>query len=589
MQTRNFAVIAHIDHGKSTLADRLIERAGKVTSRNMHAQLLDSMDLERERGITIKLAPMHLEYEGYSLNLIDTPGHVDFQYEVSRSLAACEGAVLLVDATSGVQAQTLSVLEAAKALGLTIIGAVNKIDAPGAEIEATITEIANLLDCDPQAVLKLSARTGEGVDELLHEIIKQIPPATDRSDLPSKLLVFDSIYDSFRGVVAYVRVVEGKVKTGDTLLGLAGHNTTDIAEVGIFLPGRAKIDELTAGDIGYLVTQFKDVRSLRVGETLATDSTASALPGYKEVTPMVYASFFPLDRTDTSHLREAIEKYALNDAAFSYTASNHAALGSGFRCGFLGVLHLDIVRERLTREYELELIVTPPTVEYRALLTNGELIQIATAGEFPDPSKIAETEEPIAQVEVISPSRYLGSIYELAQRHRGSHTNTEYLDHDRTISTFTMPLAEIILTFNDELKSVTSGFGSLNYKVTGWHHEQLVKLDILLSGEEIAPLTQIVPASKAEKVGRDLCSKLKDLLPQQNFAVAVQASISGKVIARETVPALRKDVTAKLYGGDVTRKRKLLEKQKKGKKRLAQFGKVSIPPEIFIDVLKKQN
>lgn len=589
MQTRNFCIIAHIDHGKSTLADRLIDHAGNIAIRNRQAQMLDSMDLERERGITIKLAPIHLEYKSYSLNLIDTPGHVDFQYEVGRSLAACEGAVLLVDATAGVQAQTLSVLEAAKEQGLTIIGAVNKIDAPGAEVDNTVTEITKLLNCEPGSVLKISAKTGEGVEDLLERIIADIPPAQQKFDLPARLLVFDSVYDSYRGVIAYVRVVEGSVQAGQNLIGLAGKNTTEVSEVGIFLPQRNKVTRLEAGDIGYLVTQFKDVRSLRVGETLATNEQQSPLPGYKEVTPMVYASFFPLDRSETTHLREAIEKYALNDAAFSYTPSNHAALGSGFRCGFLGVLHLDIVRERLAREFELQLIVTPPTVEYRALLTSGELIHIATASEFPDVTRIAETEEPIAQVEVISPSRYLGSIFDLAQRHRGLHTDTQYLDNDRTISSFTVPLAEIILTFNDELKSITSGFGSLNYKLSGWRSEKLVKLDILLSGEEIAPLTQIVPASKAERVGRDLCEKLKDLLPQQNFAVPVQAAVNSKVIARETVPALRKDVTAKLYGGDVTRKRKLLEKQKKGKKRLAQFGKVSIPPEIFIDVLKKQS
>jgi len=587
MSKFNFCIIAHIDHGKSTLADRLIDRAGKIKHGQMKEQMLDSMDLERERGITIKLAPINLQYKNHDLNLIDTPGHVDFQYEVGRSLAACEGAILLVDATSGVQAQTLSVLDAAKKQGLTIIGAVNKIDSDRADVPSAVAEIAKILEQDESDILKLSAKTGEGVDNLLDTIIERIPPATENSNEEARVLVFDSVYDSYRGVVAFVRVVSGTINNKNSLYALASHTKTDISEVGKFLPQREAVSELSAGDIGYLVTQLKDIRKVRVGDTLATNLEAQALPGYNPAIPMVFASFFPADRTETANLRESLEKLSMNDAALTFQGVAHPALGSGFRCGFLGVLHLDIVRERLIREFSIEPIVTPPTVEYKIDLNSGETLRISNAIDFPDQSSIKATFEPMSEVEIIAPSQYMGAVFELVDKHRGEFIKTEYLNSERSINFFQIPLAELILTFHDELKSVTSGFGSMSYKITEFAEEPLVRLDIMLAGDIVTPLSQIVPDKKAESLGRQLTSKLKEKLPMQNFALPIQAAISGKVVARETLSAMRKDVTAKLYGGDVTRKRKLLEKQKKGKKRMAESGSVHVPPSVYMDILKR--
>ncbi len=587
MSKFNFCIIAHIDHGKSTLADRLIDRAGKIQHGKMQEQMLDQMDLERERGITIKLAPINLEYKGQNYNLIDTPGHVDFQYEVGRSLAACEGAILLVDATSGVQAQTLSVLEAAKEQKLTILGAVNKIDSDRANVAATVTEIAKLLEQDESEILKISAKTGEGVDELLEAIASKIPPAKEDVKGETQLLVFDSVYDSYRGVVAYVRVMSGQVSNKNTLHAIASKTKTDISEVGKFIPQRESTSQLTAGDIGYVVTQLKDIKKVRVGDTLASSAETEALVGYNPAIPMVFASFFPADRKETNTLRESLDKLSLNDAALTYQGVSHPALGSGFRCGFLGVLHLDIVRERLIREFNIEPIVTPPTVEYKIELNSNKTVRVSNAIDFPEQSLIKTTYEPMAEVEIITPAQYMGGIFELVEKHRGEFIKTEYLNAERSINFFKIPLAELILTFHDELKSTTSGFGSMNYKLTEFSEEPLVRLDIMLAGDIVTPLSQIVPAKKAESLGRQLSAKLKEKLPKQNFALPIQATISGKIIARETLSAMRKDVTAKLYGGDVTRKRKLLEKQKKGKKRMAETGTMQVPPSVYMDILKR--
>lgn len=588
MSTRNFCIIAHVDHGKSTLADRLLEVTGTVSARDMRAQLLDQMDIERERGITIKLQPVRMTWDDNVLNLIDTPGHVDFQYEVGRSLAAVEGAVLLVDATQGIQAQTLSVLYAALDQNLTIIPAVNKIDLPAADADGVAAEIAHLLGIPAETILRVSGKTGAGVPELLDRIVRDVPPAAAKPDSPARCLVFDSVYDPFRGAIAFVRVVEGRLLTNDQIFAMTAHTETAALELGYFKPGRVPTPELVAGDIGYVVTQFKDVRHVRVGDTLGVSFEQSPLPGYRTVTPMVYASLFPLERSEINRLRESLEKLALNDASLTYVPENNPALGSGFRAGFLGVLHLEIIRERLEREYNLELFVTTPTVSYQARLTAGDELLVTTSADWPDPSMIAEAREPMAAVEVVVPAAYIGAVMELGRRHRGEHKNTEYLDQDRAVLTFSMPLAELIVTFHDELKSATAGFGSLSYELAGYRPQKLSKVDILIAGSEVPPLSQIVPTEIAESHGRRLCERLKNLLPRQQFATPVQATISGKIIARETVPAFRKDVTAKLYGGDVTRKRKLLEKQKKGKKRMAEFGNVAIPPSVFLDVLKPE-
>lgn len=586
MNTRNVCIIAHIDHGKSTLADRFIELTHTVPTHQMRDQVLDQMDLERERGITIKLQPVRMEFNGIHINLIDTPGHVDFQYEVGRSLAAVEGAILLVDATQGIQAQTLSTLYAALEQDLTIIPAVNKIDLPAAHVDETAHEIGTLLGIDPNSVARISGKTGEGVADLLQRVIDEVPPPTTSTD-HTQLLVFDSMYDPYRGVIAYVCVKSGSISTGELLHTLAGKEQTQATEVGIFTPKRIPQDRLNTGDIGYVVSQFKDVRSIHVGETLAADPTTPALSGYKQVNPVVYASLFPIQREQTRLLRESLEKLSLNDAAISFTPENNAALGSGFRCGFLGALHLDIVRERLDREFNLDLIASTPTVAYEVVLTNHTKVTITAPAEFPDATVIAETKEPIAAVEVVTPSNLIGTVMDIAHRHRGEHTNTEYLDASRAVLHFTIPLAEIIVTFHDELKSATAGYGSFSYTVTGYRSEPLVKVGVLVAGDEIPPLAQIIPSRLSTVIGRRLVERLKEILPKQNFAVALQAIVNGAVIARETLPALRKDVTAKLYGGDVSRKRKLLEKQKKGKKRMAQFGQVEIPSSVFFDVLKR--
>ncbi|MCA9375487.1 MAG: translation elongation factor 4 [Candidatus Doudnabacteria bacterium] len=589
---RNFCIIAHIDHGKSTLADRLLELTGTVEKREMQAQLLDQMDLEREKGITIKMQPVTMSYtqneKEYQLNLIDTPGHVDFGYEVSRSLAACEGALLVVDATQGVQAQTLANLYLAIEAGLEIVPVLNKIDLPSADVPRISKEITDLIGSDPSEILAISAKTGEGVPEVLEAIVDRVPAPVAPTTIETQALVFDSVYDDYQGVVANIRLFSGELKRGAEARFLATRKEIDVLEVGVFRPKREKRDVLKAGEVGYVVTGLKDVRDSRVGDTLASSADVERLPGYKPVLPMVFASLYPTDADEYFDLRDALGKLQLNDAALSFEPESSPALGRGFRCGFLGMLHLEIITERLDREFDLELILTTPSVSYLVGLTGGEELRIYNAEQLPDRSQVNWIREPWMKAEVVLPSQYVGQVMELMNQYRGSYVNTEYLHETRAIVHFEIPLASLITDFFDRLKSVTQGYGSLNYEFKEERDGDLVKLDILVAGERVSAFSRLVPRDEAHAEGRRVVTKLKDVIPKQSFAVPLQAAIGGKVIARETIKALRKDVTAKLYGGDVTRKRKLLEKQKKGKKRMAQAGKVQIPQEAFLAVLKRE-
>lgn len=572
---RNFCIIAHIDHGKSTLADRMLELTKTV--KNARAQILDTMDLERERGITIKLQPVRMKYthqnQEYILNLIDTPGHVDFQYEVSRSLAAVEGAILLIDSTQGIQAQTLAHLHVARQRQLVIIPVVNKIDLSAAEPDKTALEIAELLEIDPDSVLFASGKTGVGVELLLQAIIDRIPaPTADPAAPALRALIFDSLYDSYRGVVAYTRIVESSLAKGDTIRLMATGKETDVLEVGSFDVGKYQpTDQLSAGEIGYIMTGLKEVKDARVGDTVTNTARPAAEPltGYQQVVPMVYAGLFTGSGDDYPLLRDALEKLKLNDAALIYEPESSKAFGFGFRCGFLGLLHLEIVTERLEREYNLSLIVTTPTVHYETRQQSGR-------------ERLAE---PFVRLEVISPKQYLGSIMELVQSRRGQFITMDYLN-DRVLLAYEAPLAEIIVNFYDELKSVSAGYASMNYQLLNWRIEDLVELDILIAGEPVEAFRQVVHLTKVDKRGREVVARLKDLIPKQNFEVKIQAAVGGKIIASERISPLRKDVTAKLYGGDVTRKNKLLEKQKKGKKRMKMLGKVEVPTSVFLGLLK---
>ncbi len=574
---RNYCIIAHIDHGKSTLADRMLEATG--TLEHARAQSLDTMDLERERGITIKLQPVRMAYtyhgEEYMLNLIDTPGHVDFQYEVSRSLAAVEGAVLLVDATQGIQAQTLANLHLAQAHNLTIIPVVNKIDLPAAEPEKTALEIAELLSIDPDTVLFASGKTGEGVRDIINKIIERVPPPNEpHIEAPLRALIFDSIYDTYRGVVTYVRVVEGTIARGDRLHLLVTGKETDVLEVGAFGVGTYKAAAiLKAGEIGYIISGLKDVTEAQVGDTVSKLSALSSqpLPGYRQVTPMVYAGLFTTSGDDYPLLRDALLKLKLNDAALFYEPESSKAFGFGFRCGFLGLLHLEIVKERLEREYNLSLVVTTPTVRYKRELSNANEI-------------IAE---PFVRLEIVTPSVYLGSVMELVQTHRGLFLTMNYVG-DRVIVHYDIPLAEIIVNFYDALKSVSSGYASMSYDILDWRVEDLVDLTILIAEEPVEAFSQVVHRTKLEKRAKEIVDRLKELIPRQNFEVKIQAAVGGKIIASERISAVRKDVTAKLYGGDVTRKNKLLDKQKKGKKKMKMFGRVEVPTTVFLALLKHE-
>ncbi|OGF21288.1 elongation factor 4 [Candidatus Falkowbacteria bacterium RIFOXYB2_FULL_38_15] len=587
---RNFCIIAHIDHGKSTLADRLLESTNTIQKREMREQVLDMMDLERERGITIKLQPARMDYAGSILNLIDTPGHVDFNYEVSRSLAAVEGALLLVDATQGIQAQTLGNLYLAMEQNLTIIPVINKIDLANAEIEKTKEEIISLLGCKSEEIILASGKTGKGVEEVLESVVKKVPSPNGEADKPLRALIFDSKYDDYKGVVAYVRVRDGEIKKGDKMFLMAGKVESEVLEVGYFKPQFVPTDKLSTGEIGYIVTGLKEIEKCRVGDTVTASTSraeVSALPGYKEVKPMVFAGVFCKEGNDFPKLREAMLKLKLNDASLTFETEQSKALGFGFRCGLLGLLHLEILEERIRREYNLDVIITVPSVAYKITNRKGNAEIVKSPLEFPDPTFIEMVEEPWIKIDVVSPSQYLGGIMQLVQEKRGVYINTEYLEADRIIIHYEVPLSAILVDFYDKLKSVTSGYGSLNYEFLGYKKTDVVKMDILVAGESVEALSTIVYEDIVHDAGRRIVEALKKVLPRQMFEVKIQAAIGGKIVASEHLPAMKKDVTAKLYGGDVTRKRKLLEKQKKGKKKMKALGKVDIPPEAFMAVLKK--
>lgn len=588
---RNFCIIAHIDHGKSTLADRMLQITGIVDPRHMRAQYLDRMDIERERGITIKSQAVRLPFvaddnETYVLNLIDTPGHVDFTYEVSRSLAACEGAILLVDAAQGIEAQTLANLYLALENNLTIIPVLNKIDLPAAQPEKYAAEIAHIIGCDPETVLKVSAKTGVGVEELLNVVVKQVPAPVGDADAPARALIFDSVYDTYRGVVTYVRVIDGRIPERDRIKMMSTGETHETLEVGVISPDPVSSKAIGVGEVGYLITGVKDVRQSRVGDTvtLAAKPAAESLGGYRDPVPMVFSGLYPLDGSDYPELREALDKLKLNDAALVYEPETSVALGFGFRCGFLGLLHLEIVRERLEREFNLDLISTAPNVVYRVVMDDGNEITVTNPSEFPG-GKIAEVHEPMVRSTILTPSEFVGSIMELCQTRRGNLLGMDYLSEDRVEMRYTLPLAEIVFDFFDQLKSKTRGYASLDYEPTGEQSADLVKVDILLHGDPVDAFSAIVHRDKAYNYGVAMAAKLKDLIPRQQFEVPIQAAIGARVIARETIRAIRKDVLAKCYGGDISRKRKLLEKQKEGKKRMKMVGRVEVPQEAFIAAL----
>jgi GTP-binding protein LepA len=590
---RNFSIIAHIDHGKSTLADRILELTGTVDARTHLPQMLDSMELERERGITIKAQAVRVAYraadgETNHLHLIDTPGHVDFSYEVSRSLAACEGALLVVDAAQGVEAQTVANAYAAIDAGLELIPVLNKVDLPGADPDAVAAQVADLLGGDPAEALRISAKTGEGVTDVLEAIVERIPPPEGQAEAPPRALIFDSEFDQYRGVVAYVRMVDGRFSKGEPITAMQAGTTAEIDDIGFFRPKMSPATGMSAGEVGYVITGIKDVTKLRVGDTLTSRerSAAGALPGYREVRPMVFCGLFPIDTDRYEDLRDALDRLALNDAALSYEPETSDALGFGFRCGFLGLLHMDIVRERLEREYDLELLATTPNVRYEVEVRGGETVEVHSPTEMPDPAAIEQVFEPYIRATIITPNEYVGAVMELCQKRRGSHVDMHYLSPERVQIRYDLPLAEIVLDFFDQLKSRSRGYASLDYEPIGNRASDLVKLDVLLAGDRVDALSLIVHRAAAHDRGRALVERLQDTIPRQLFDVPVQAAIGSNVIARETVKALRKDVTAKLYGGDVTRKRKLLEKQKKGKKRMKQVGAVEVPQEAFLAVLE---
>jgi GTP-binding protein LepA len=586
---RNFCIIAHIDHGKSTLADRLLEITGTVEKRQMKEQLLDKMDLEREKGITIKLAPVRMEYEGYELNLIDTPGHVDFSYEVSRSLEACEGAVLIVDASQGIQAQTLANVYLAMAAELTIIPVLNKIDLPAADVERVSAEVINLLGCKKEDILLVSAKTGQGVEAVLKRVIDDVPSPRGDSNKPTRALIFDSYYDDYRGVVLYMRVVDGSISKNSPITMLATGANGIALEVGALKPQMIPHERLEAGEIGYIVTNLRSTREAKVGDTvtLQKQPAVEQLPGYKDVKPFVYAGFFPDSNENYQMLKDAIDKLSLSDSALQFTPENSPVLGFGVRVGFLGLLHMDIVRERLEREYDLELVVTNPSTDYQITLINGEELDIKSAAELPDPAKISEIREPWIKGEVVVPKEYVGSVIQLIASKRGQHKNLSYVDAQLALISFEAPLANLLTDFYDQLKSATSGYGSFNYELDDYRAEDLVRLDFYVAGERVDALGIMVHRSEAQGLGRQTVEKLKEVIPRQNFQVALQAAIGGKFIAREDLSAYRKDVTTGLYGGDVSRKKKVLAKQKKGKARLKRFGKVDIPAEAFTIMLKR--
>jgi len=589
---RNFCIIAHIDHGKSTIADCLLEKTGTVSEREAKAQVLDDLDLERERGITIKSHAVQMKYKAsdgipYVLNLIDTPGHVDFSYEVSRSLAACEGALLVVDAAQGVEAQTISNLYLAIDAGLEIIPVLNKIDLPSAEIDKVKGQVMDLMGCDEKDILLASAKAKTGITEILETIIKKIPPPTGEPELPLQALIFDSIFDPYRGAIAYIRIFNGTIKTNDKIRFFAIDKEFDAEEIGILGLKKIKADELSAGNVGYLIAGIKDVHDAKVGDTVthSKNSAREPLPGYKEVKPMVYSGLYPTDTDEFEDLRDALEKFRLNDSALVYQPETSAALGFGFRCGFLGMLHMEIVQERLFREYNQSIITTLPNVEYHVFKKNGGKIIVDNPAEMPQVGEIDHVEEPYVKAQIVCPSEYLGNIMKLSMDKRGTYINTTYIDPTRADISYEFPLSEIIFDFYDKLKSMSRGYASFDYEYTGYRESDLVKLDILLNGEPVDALSIIVHRDKSFEWGRKVSSKLKELIPRQMFEISVQAAIGTKIISKSVIKALRKNVLAKCYGGDITRKRKLLEKQKEGKKRMKQVGNVEIPQEAFLSLI----
>ncbi len=590
---RNFSIIAHIDHGKSTLADRMLEMTRTISERNMQDQALDNMDLERERGITIKSHAVQMYYQHsdghtYTFNLIDTPGHVDFSYEVSRAIAACEGALLLVDATQGIQAQTISNLYLAMEHDLEIIPVINKIDMPNAMVDEVMDQIIDLIGCDIDDIILASAKTGEGVDQILEAIVARIPPPEGDPEAPLQALVFDSVYNAFRGVIAYIRIFNGTLRKGDKVRFYHTGKEYEADEIGILQLDYVPKEELSAGNVGYIITGIKESREIKVGDTLTHVARPCDEPvkGFEEVKPMVYAGIFPIDNDDFEDLRDSLEKLHLNDASLVFEPETSAALGFGFRCGFLGMLHLEIVQERLSREFDMEVITTVPNVPYYAYTKKGEKLLVRTPSDLPDPTKLDYVEEPIIKAQIITKPEFIGGIMTLCLEKRGTLLKQHYLTPSRVELDFELPLAEIVFDFYDRLKSISRGYASFDYQMAGYQRSDLVKLDIMLNGEPVDALSALVHRSKAEYVGRKICKKLKELLPRQQFQIAIQAAIGAKIIARETLSALRKDVTAKCYGGDITRKRKLLEKQKKGKRRMRQIGNVEVPQRAFLEVLK---
>lgn len=589
---RNFCIVAHIDHGKSTLADRLMEITDQVSKRDMKEQLLDSMDIERERGITIKLTPVRMFYhyngEEYTLNLIDTPGHVDFTYEVSRSLAACEGAILIVDATQGIEAQTLTNAYLAIDNNLEIIPVINKIDLPSADPEGCKKEIEDIIGLPADDAPEISAKEGINIEDVLKAVIEKLPPPSGNEEAPLRALIFDSSYDNYKGAICLVRIVDGSVRPGTSIKMMSSGKVFECTEVGVFTPQMLPVSELKAGDVGYIAASIKNVKDTSVGDTITTaeNSAPEPLKGYKKISPMVFAGIYPADGSKYNDLRDALDKLSLNDASLIYEPETSGALGFGFRAGFLGLLHMEIIEERLEREFDLDLVTTAPSVIYKVIKTNGEEITVDNPSHLPQPTEIETIEEPIVKAEIYSPPEYVGSIMELCQDKRGTFVDLTYLDQSRVKIYYTIPLAEIIYDFFDALKSRTRGYASLEYEPDGYRADNLVKLDFLLNGETCDALSLIVHRDKAYARGRSICERLKDVIPRQMFEIPIQAAIGSKIIARETVKALRKDVLAKCYGGDITRKKKLLEKQKEGKKRMRQFGSVAIPSEAFMSILK---
>ena len=587
VKIRNFSIIAHIDHGKSTLADRILELTGAVSKREMKDQLLDSMDLERERGITIKLNAVRLTYKGYTLNLIDTPGHVDFSYEVSRSLAACEGALLVVDAAQGIEAQTLANLYLAMDNDLTIIPVINKIDLPNADIPKVKQELIEVLGFRDEDIILCSAKTGDGVSDIIEAIINKIPAPVVNSDLPTRALIFDSFFDSYRGVVLLVKVVDGKIKLGDKIKMMARGSVYEVTELGVHTPRIEKLDELESGEVGFIAASIKDISRVAVGDTITLVSNPASMPikGYKKMLPMVFSGIFPVEPNKYDELKEALNKLKLNDASLSIEPENSVALGFGFRIGFLGLLHMDVIMSRIEREFNIGIIATSPSVIYHVTLTNGEIIDVDSPNKMPDKSKISDIAEPYIYTSIITPSEYVGPIMELCQNKRGIYKSMEYIDRTRVNLHYEIPLSEIVYDFYDKLKSISKGYASFDYELCGYKSSNLVKMDILLNGEVVDALSVIVHADFAYTKGRSIVSKLKELIPRQMFQIPIQASIGSKVIARENISAMRKNVLAKCYGGDVSRKRKLLERQKEGKKRMKVVGSVEVPGEAFLAVL----